>query len=73
MFERICLGESAIRLVRSGTAEMGADVLLASVDFEQGDRLGKADQRLMARATQMAVVATRNALEDSGLLAEVYA
>ena len=70
IFERICLGESAIRMVRSGTPEMGADVLLASIDFEPGDRIGKADRLFMARATQMAVVATRNALEDSGLMAE---
>ena len=70
IFERICLGESAIRMVRSGTPEMGADVLLASIDFEPGDRIGKADRLLMARAAQMAVVATGNALEDSGLLAD---
>ena len=70
IFEKICLGESAIRMVRSGTPEMGADVLLASIDFEPGDRIGKADRLLMARATQMAVVATRNALEDAGLMVE---
>jgi 3-oxoacyl-[acyl-carrier-protein] synthase II len=46
---------------------MGADVLLASIDFEPGDRIGKADQILMARAAQMAVVATGNALEHAGL------
>ncbi|MCZ6477624.1 MAG: beta-ketoacyl-[acyl-carrier-protein] synthase family protein [Gemmatimonadetes bacterium] len=68
IFERICLGESAIRTVRTGTPEMGADVLLASIDFEPGDRIGKADRLLMARAAQLAVVATRNALEDSGLM-----
>ena len=70
MFERICLGESAIRMVRSGTPEMGADVLLASIEFEPGDRINKVDRLFMARAAQMAVVATRNALEDSGLMAE---
>ena len=70
IFEKICLGESAIRMVRSGTPEMGADVLLASIDFEPGDRIDKVDGLFMARAAQMAVVATRNALEDSGLLAE---
>ena len=70
IFEKICLGESAIRMVRSGTPEMGADVLLASIDFEPGDRIDKVDRLFMARAAQMAVVATRNALEDSGLLAE---
>ena len=70
VFERICLGESAIRMVRSGTPEMGTDVLLASIDFEPGDRINKVDRLFMARAAQMAVVATRNALEDSGLMAE---
>ncbi len=70
IFERVCLGESAIRLIRSGTPEMGADVLLASIEFEPGDRINKVDALFMARAAQMAVVATRNALEDSGLLAE---
>ena len=70
IFESICLGESAIRMVRSGTPEMGADVLLASIEFEPGDRINKVDRLFMARAAQMAVVATRNALEDSGLLAE---
>jgi 3-oxoacyl-[acyl-carrier-protein] synthase II len=70
MFERICLGESAIRMVRSGTPEMGAHVLLASIEFEPGDRINKVDRLFMARAAQMAVVATRNALEDSGLMAE---
>ena len=70
MFERICLGESAIRMVRSGTPEMGTDVLLASIEFEPGDRINKVDRLFMARAAQMAVVATRNALEDSRLMAE---
>jgi len=70
VFERMCLGESAIRMVRSGTPELGADVLLATVEFEPGDRISKADRLLMARAAQMAVVATRNALDDAGLLAE---
>ena len=70
IFEQICLGESAIRMVRSGTPELGADVLLASIDFEPGDRINKADRIFMARAAQMAVVATGNALQDSGLLIE---
>ena len=70
VFESICLGESAIRMVRSGTPELGADVLLASIEFEPGDRINKADRLFMARAAQMAVVATRNALESSGLIAD---
>ena len=70
IFERICLGESAIRVVPSGTPELGADVLLASIEFDPGDRINKADRIFMARATQMSVVATRNALEDAGLMAE---
>jgi 3-oxoacyl-[acyl-carrier-protein] synthase II len=68
IFERICLGESAIRMVRSGTPEFGADVPLASIEFEPGHRINKADRLFMARAAQMAVVATRNALEHSGLM-----
>ena len=70
IFEKICLGESAIRMVRTGTPELGADVLLASIDFEPGDRIAKAERVFMARAAQMAVVATRNALDNSGLLVE---
>ena len=70
VFERICRGESAIRMVSSGTPEIGADVLLASIDFDPGDRIKKADRLLMARSAQMAVVATGSALEDSGLLVD---
>ncbi len=70
VFEKICLGESAIRMIRSGTPDLGADVLLAAIDFEPGDRISKADRLFMARAAQMAVVATRNALENSGLMAD---
>ncbi len=70
IFERICRGESAVRMIQSGTPEMGADVLLASIEFEPGGRINKVDRLFMARAAQMAVVATRNALEDSRLLSE---
>ena len=70
IFERICRGESAVRMIQSGTPEMGADVLLASIEFEPGGRINKVDRLFMARAGQMAVVATRNALEDSRLLSE---
>ena len=57
-------------MVRSGTPELGADVLLASIDFEPSERIGKADRLFMARAAQMAVLATANALGDSGLLVD---
>ena len=67
VFDSVFRGESAIRMARSGTPELGADVLLATTDFEPGDRIRKLDRVFMARATQMAVVATRNALEDAGL------
>jgi 3-oxoacyl-(acyl-carrier-protein) synthase len=70
LFEKVFLGVSAIGLIRSGTPELGADVLLAAIDFEPGERINKADRVFMARAAQMAVVATGNALEDAGLLAE---
>jgi 3-oxoacyl-[acyl-carrier-protein] synthase II len=70
LFERIFVGDSAVRMVRSGTPELGADVLLATVDFEPGDRIKNADRVFMSRAAQMAVVATANALEHSGLMTE---
>lgn len=67
VFDRIFRGESAVRMVRSGTPELGADVLLACTDFEPGDRIGKLDRIFMARVAQMAVVAARNALVDADL------
>jgi len=57
-------------MVRTGTPELGTDILLATTDFEPGDRIKKLDLVFMARAAQMAVVATKNALEDADLLIE---
>ncbi len=54
IFKRIFRGESAIRMVRSGTPEFGADLPLASIEFEPGDRINKVDRLFMARAAQMA-------------------
>ncbi len=70
VFDGLCRGESAIRMVRTGTPELGTDILLATTDFEPGDRIKKLDLVFMARAAQMAVVATKNALEDADLLIE---
>jgi len=67
-FEQIYRGESATRMVRSGTAELGSDVLLAQVDFDAADRIPKTQQIFMARASQMAVVAAEGALSSANLL-----
>ena len=70
VFDALCRGESAIRMVRTGTPELGTDILLAPVEFDPDGRIGKLDQIFMARAAQLAVVATRSALDDADLLAE---
>ena len=62
VFERLVRGESAIRLVRSGTEEFGADVLLARVDFDPTEIIPAQSRLYMARAAQMAVVAAHRAL-----------
>ncbi len=67
IFDRIYQGDSAVRLVRSGTADFGSDLPLATVDFTPKDRIPKTQQLFMARASQMAVVAAEGALQSSGL------
>jgi len=67
VFDRVYQGDSAIQLVRSGTAEFGSDVPLAVTEFRPESRIPKTQQLFMARASQMAVVAAANALESSGL------
>src|SRR5688572_9647510 len=57
-------------MVRSGTPELGADVLLAPVEFDPGEIIPKLQRLFMARAAQMAVVAAHGALGASGLLSE---
>ena len=68
MFERLFRGESAIRKVRSGTAEFGADALMAQAEFEPADIIPKLQLVVMDRVSQMAVVAAQRALVASGLL-----
>ena len=70
IFDRIYQGDSAVRLVRSGTADFGSDLPLATVDFTPKDRIPKTQQLFMARASQMAVVAAEGALQSSGLFGE---
>ena len=67
VFDRVYRGDSAIQLVRSGTAEFGSDVPLAVTEFKPKSRIPKTQQLFMARASQMAVVAAEKALESSGL------
>ena len=70
VFDRVYQGDSAIRLVRSGTADFGSDLPLATVDFTLKDRIPKTQQLFMARASQMAVIAAEEALGSSGLVGE---
>ena len=70
VFERLFRGESAIRMVRSGTAEFGSDLALATIDFDPGNTIPKAKRLFMARAAQMAVVATHGAIRQAGLLVD---
>ena len=69
VFERLYRGESAIRKVRSGTAELGGDALLAQSEFDPSGYIPKLQLVVMDRVSQMAVVAAHRALEASGLLA----
>ena len=68
VFDRVYSAQSAVRMVRSGTADFGSDVLLARAAFDPGDRIPKVARIFMARAAQMAVVASLGALESSRLL-----
>ena len=68
VFERVWQGESRIARVRSGSDDFGDDVLLACVDFDPGDTIPKVQRVFMARAAQMAVVASHGALSRAGLL-----
>ena len=70
VFDRLYRGESAIKLVRTGTAEQGDDLPLAPAELEPGDIIPKNQRLFMARVGQMAVVAAHHALEDAGLLGE---
>lgn len=67
VFERLCAGESAIRKVRSGTEELGADCLLAPAELSIEGIIPKPQAFAMDRVAQMAVVAAHHALQDAGL------
>jgi 3-oxoacyl-[acyl-carrier-protein] synthase II len=69
VFDRLFRGESAVRLVRSGTAEFGSDVLMAPVAFDPGEIIPNVQRLFMARAAQMAVIAAHRALGAAGLMA----
>lgn len=70
VFDRLYRGESAIRKVRSGTAELGADALMAQAEFDPAEIIPKLQLVVMDRVSQMAVVAAHRALSASGLLAD---
>ena len=70
VFESLFRGESAIRMVRSGTPEFGSDLALAQVSFDPGDTIPKVQRLFMARAAQMAVVAAHGAMGAAGLLVD---
>ena len=68
VFGRLFRGESAIRMVRSGTPEFRSDLALAPVAFDPGDTIPKLQLLFMARATQMAVVAAHGAIHSAGII-----
>ena len=70
VFDQIYRGESAIKMIRSGTPEFGSDVLVANAKFDPKGLISKPHQVFMDRVTQMAVVAADYALENSGLLSD---
>jgi 3-oxoacyl-[acyl-carrier-protein] synthase II len=68
-FERLYAGESAIRKVFSGTAELGNDILMAAAEFDPAGLIPKAQLFAMDRVAQMAVVAAHRAMAAAGVLA----
>ena len=70
VFDKIYRGESAIKMIRSGTPEFGSDVLVANAKFDPKGLISKPHQVFMDRVTQMAVVAADYALENAGLLSD---
>lgn len=70
VFDRLCRGESAIRLVRSGADELAADVLMAAAELDARELIPNQQRLFMARVSQMAVVAAHGALTRAGLLGE---
>ena len=70
VFNKIYQGQSAIKMIRSGTPEFGSDVLVANAKFDPKGVISKPHQVFMDRVTQMAVVAAEYALENAGLLSD---
>jgi len=68
VFARLCCGESAIRKIRSGSAEFGSDVLMARAEFDPAGVIAKPQLVFMDRVAQMAALAAHRALEAAGLL-----
>lgn len=66
-FERLCAGESGIRRVVSGSGVPGGDALMAPAAFEAPEDVPRVRWRLMARASQMALLAARRARASAGL------
>ncbi len=70
VFERVYAGESAIRKVRSGTEELGAEWLQAPAEFDPTAVVPKVQLFTMDRVAQMAVLAANSALRDAALLVD---
>ena len=67
VFERICAGESAVRLVADGTGRIGAPALIAPADPREDEVIPRVKSRLMSRASRMAVVAAQRCFDAAGL------
>jgi len=70
VFQRLCAGQSAIRKLRSGTEDLGADCLLAPSEFSIEGVIPKTQSFAMDRVAQMAVVAAHHALHRAGIVRE---
>jgi 3-oxoacyl-[acyl-carrier-protein] synthase II len=66
-FDRLCAGQTGVRRVTSDSGMPGGDAIVAPAEFEIGEAIPRMTARLMARATQMAVLAAASAFKDSGL------
>jgi 3-oxoacyl-[acyl-carrier-protein] synthase II len=66
LFDRLYAGESVIRKVRSGTAELGNDVLMAPTDLDSTGIISKPQALMMDRVSQLALVAAHRALDSAG-------
>jgi 3-oxoacyl-[acyl-carrier-protein] synthase II len=66
-FEKLYGGASAVRRVVSESGMAGGDAIVAPSVFETHPVIPRVKSRVMARAAQMAVLATDSALASSGL------